>query len=323
MPPFDGDETQVITQPCVPLISGRYEIRDRIGAGAMGQVLEAFDHRLRRLVALKLVARGDDAEVLRRFRLEAQAAARLRHPGIVAVHDEGEGPDFAWIAMELVIGETLRDALDRERPSLAETIRVVTALLDALGHAHDRGIVHRDVKPANILLATALEEGLGEVRLADFGIAQAQGSLAAGADRTRLGDMLGTPSVMAPEQVRGEALDERVDIWAAGVILYEMLTERRPFGGTLPGLYQAVLWHEPTPPSQLRPGLPAALDAVVARALAKDRDDRFGSAPEMAAALRRAVAPPARWRGWLARTLSGPNPADTGAFGVARRAGCG
>ena len=313
MPPFDGDDTRVIAPPNVPLIAGRYEIRDRIGAGAMGQVLEAYDHRLRRLVALKLMPRGDGPEALRRLRLEAQAAARLRHPGIVAVHDEGEGPDFLWIAMELVIGETLRDALDRGRPSLAETVRVVTALLDALGHAHDRGIVHRDVKPANILLGASMADGLGEVRLADFGVAQAAGSLADDAAHAHAGEMVGTPSVMAPEQIRGEPVDARADLWAVGVILYEMLTGQRAFRGAMPALSQAVLTAEPAPPSQLCPGLPAALDGLLARALAKDRAHRFGDAAAMAAALRQAVAVTvARPRGW--RGL-----ADAIGFGVARR----
>jgi len=292
MPPFDGDDTQVVARPPVPLIAGRYEIRDRIGAGAMGQVVEAYDHRLRRLVALKLMPHGDQPEAMRRFRLEAQAVARLRHPGIVAVHDEGEGPDFAWIAMELVIGETLRDALDRGRPALDETVRIITALLDALGHAHERGIVHRDVKPANILLCASLD-GLGEVRLADFGLAQAEGTLATEADRTAVGDMLGTPGVMAPEQIRGEAVDARADLWAVGVILYEMLTGRRPFGGGLPGLYGAILAAEPPPPCGLVPGLPEAFDGLLARALAKHREARFATAAEMAAALARAATPAA------------------------------
>ena len=288
---FDDDATVAncppalsgsIPAPHAPLIASRYEIRDRIGQGAMGQVFEAFDHRLRRLVALKLTAfpaGANTAELRARFRLEAQAAARLRHPGIVAVHDEGEGRDFAWIAMELVIGETLRQALDRGRPGMAEAVRVATDLLAALGHAHDRGIIHRDVKPANILLEAGLQAGLGEVRLADFGVARASGMLDTGLDVP--GEMLGTPSAMAPEQVRGEAMDSRTDIWAVGVVLYEMLTGRKPFGGSVPGLFDAIQ-HLPPPMHDL----PPALAAVVARALAKRPGDRFPSAAEMAAALR-------------------------------------
>ncbi len=278
----------------MPLIAGRYEPRDRIGQGAMGQVVEAYDHRLRRLVALKLMPSSDGPEACRRFELEAQSVARLRHPGIVTVHDVGQGADFRWIAMELVIGETLKSVLDRAEPvPLAETVRVICDLLDALGHAHGRGIVHRDVKPANILLALGLDDGLGDVRLADFGIARATGGLPEEAEHTRVGEMLGTPSAMAPEQLRGEAADHRADLWAVGIILYQMLTGRRPFTTTLPTLYAEVFSHEPAPPSSLRPGLPSGLDAVLAQALAKHRAGRFTDAAAMAAALRQAVAQPA------------------------------
>ena len=288
-PALSGQAPVPPPAPEAPLIAGRYEVRDRIGQGAMGQVLEAFDHRLRRLVALKLMAfpAGSDAAELRaRFRLEAQAAARLRHPGIVAVHDEGEGRDFAWIAMELVIGETLRNALDRGPPGVAEALRLTGELLAALGHAHDRGIVHRDVKPANILLEAGMQAGLGEVRLADFGVALARGALGAGIDVP--GEMLGTPSTMSPEQVRGEATDHRADIWATGVVLYEMLTGRKPFGGSMPGLFHAIQHHQP-PWHELPPGLAV----VLARALAKRAQDRFASAAEMGAAMGGA-APPRR-----------------------------
>ena len=273
--------------PAIPLIAGRYEPRDRIGQGAMGQVVEAYDHRLGRLVALKLMPCTDDAEACRRFELEAQSVARLRHPGIVTVHDVGQGADFRWIAMELVIGETLKSVLDRGEPvPLSETVRVICALLDALGHAHGRGIVHRDVKPANILLAMGLEEGLGEVRLADFGIARASGGLGEETERTRVGEVLGTPSAMAPEQLLGEVADHRADLWAVGIILYQMLTGRRPFTAALPALYAEVLSREPAPPSALVPGLPPGFDAVIATALAKPREGRFANAAAMAAAIR-------------------------------------
>lgn len=289
MPPFDGDSTLIAQPPSAARIAGRYEPRDRLGAGAMGQVFEAYDHRLRRLVALKLIPLDRNAaEARRRFQLEARAVARLRHPGIVAVHDVGEGPDFAWIAMELVIGHTLRAQLDCERPSLAETIRIITALLDALGHAHARGVVHRDVKPANILLGVGLEAHWGEVRLADFGIAIAGGSLGGG---EIAGEIIGTPGVMAPEQWRGEPACPQADLWAVGVILYEMLTGRRPFAGCMPGLADAVLHSQPLPPCALLPGLPPGLDGVVARALSKDRQGRFADAATMADALLAAQAP--------------------------------
>ena len=273
------------------VIAHRYELRDRIGRGAFGEVFEAYDRRLHRLVALKIVPIGpatdaDAAEGLRRFCLEAQSVARLSHPGIVTVHDFGEAEDFAWIVMELVIGETLKAVLDRgERPELPETVRVVCALLDALHYAHGRGIVHRDVKPANVLLAIGADEGLGEVRLTDFGIARIGDG-----DRTVIGQMLGTPSVMSPEQLRGEPVDHRADLWSVGVILYELLTGTRPFPGGVPAIFHSILTHQPKPPSEIVAGLPPAFDVVIATALAKAPADRYPDAAAMAAAVRAALA---------------------------------
>lgn len=273
------------------VIANRYELRDRIGRGAFGEVFEAYDRRLHRLVALKIVPIGpatdaDAAEGLRRFCLEAQSVARLSHPGIVTVHDFGEAEDFAWIVMELVIGETLKAVLDRgERPELPETVRVVCALLDALHYAHGRGIVHRDVKPANVLLAIGADEGLGEVRLTDFGIARIGDG-----DRTVIGQMLGTPSVMSPEQLRGEPVDHRADLWSVGVILYELLTGTRPFPGGVPAIFHSILTHQPKPPSEIVAGLPPAFDVVIATALAKAPADRYPDAAAMAAAVRAALA---------------------------------
>lgn len=284
-----------------PLIADRYEIRDRIGHGSYGEVFEAYDHRLSRLVALKTLPmaglRDERAsQDLSRFQREARALARLSHPGIVTVHDVGETADFAWFAMELVIGDTLRAILERDgRPGLAESVRIVTALLAALDYAHGRGIVHRDVKPANILLsvdpAAALEDGLGSVRLADFGIASMAIASLGESQQTLVGEVLGTPSTMAPEQVRGEPVDARADLWAAGVILYEMLTGQRPFAGGLPMVFQNILHSEPVPPSQLAPEVPALFDAVLAKALAKRPEDRFADAAGMAAAIRAAAEP--------------------------------
>lgn len=263
------------------LIAGRFAPRDLLGQGACGTVLEAMDLRLRRLVALKLIRRGgiDPA----RIAAEARAAARLVHPNIVAIHDAGDGPDFAWIAMDLVIGEPLSALLAREgRLMPGEAGRLALQLLDALGHAHNRGVIHRDVKPANILLALDTGDGLGELRLGDFGLAQ----LGHG-DPDEAGALYGTPSWMAPEQVRGEPLDPRADLWAAGVVLYEALTGRRPFQGRMPGVLNAILETEPPPPSRIARGLNPDWDPVLARALAKSPDSRFADAAAMA----RAIAP--------------------------------
>ncbi len=273
------------------VVAGRYELRDQIGRGAFGIVHEVYDRRLGRLAALKTMPIGalDNAEAaadLHRFHQEAQAVARLSHPGIVTVHDFGETGGNAWIVMELVIGETLRAVLDRgERPPIRECARVVTDLLDALHYAHGRGIVHRDVKPANILLAVGAEDGLGAVRLADFGIA-----LMGESGATSPGEMVGTPSTMSPEQLRGDPVDGRADLWAVGIILYELLTGQRPFSGGVPAIFAAILAQQPTPPSELVPGLPAGFDAVIERALAKAPEDRFQSASAMAEAVRAAAA---------------------------------
>jgi serine/threonine-protein kinase len=268
------------------LVAGRYEIRDRLGQGSQGQVLEAFDRQLGRLVALKILpicgsSTEERAERRRRFQTEARAAARLQHPGIVAIFDSGETEDEAWIAMELVIGQTLRDALRVPgRLPLREALRIGRELLDALQAAHARGVIHRDVKPCNIMLAMDAGDGHGRVRLTDFGIA----SLVVG-QRPGEFEFVGTPSVMAPEQIRGEACDERTDLWSAGVVLYELLTGIPPFAGGVPAIYSAVLAREPLPPTLLNPDLPLGFDAVLKTALAKSIDRRFPSAEAMAAAI--------------------------------------
>ncbi|RVT96092.1 serine/threonine protein kinase [Rhodovarius crocodyli] len=270
------------------LVADRYEIRDQIGKGAFGTVFEAYDRSLSRLVALKTMPlAGTNQDELLRFYREGKALARLSHPGIVSVHDFGEMPDFAWIVMELVIGETLRDVLGQGRLPLTEALRIEDELLTALQAAHDRGIVHRDVKPANILLASSMADGFGHVRMVDFGIARVGAT-----DMTVVGDMLGTPYSMAPEQLDHADITPRTDVWAAGVVLYEMLTGVRPFPGQVPAIFSAILRLEPPAPSSLVEGLPPALDGVVARALAKRPEDRFESAAAMAAALRAAMLPP-------------------------------
>ncbi|MGK7868121.1 serine/threonine-protein kinase [Falsiroseomonas sp. E2-1-a20] len=272
------------------VIADRYELRDLIGSGAGGRVFEAYDRSLGRLVALKLMPveaadLQEAAERFRRFRFEAQAVSRLSHPNIITVHDFGQTGGHTWIVMQLVIGETLKETLRQQGPlPVAEAVRLITALLDALDVAHGRGIVHRDVKPANILIEISATQANGELRLSDFGIARMSND-----QQGAGGDMIGTPSVMAPEQVRGEAGDARIDIWAAGVILYEMLVGERPFQGAPPALFHRIETVTPTPPTSLRADLPPGFDAVIARALAKRPEDRFASAQEMAEAVRAAL----------------------------------
>jgi serine/threonine-protein kinase len=266
-------------------LQAKYEARGPLGAGAMGSVLEAFDRMIERRVAVKLVRLpgGDDAEAREahaRFRREAQAAGRLSHPNIVGVYEYGENADTAWIVMELVEGGSLKAVMDRgERMALPAIVRLMDQVLGALAYSHGRGVVHRDIKPANIMLGAD-----GAVKIADFGIARIESST-----MTQVGTVMGTPSYMAPEQLRGEPVDARADIWAAGVLLYQLLTGEKPFDGGYSALMHRVLTTEPPPPSQLAVSAPRGFDAVVARALAKRPDDRFPNASAFAEAIRAAA----------------------------------
>ncbi len=265
---------------------GKYQLRGTLGRGAMGVVHDAWDPALARRVAIKTVRLPADpdpemAEEIARFRRGAQAAARLSHPNIVAVHEYGEEAGLAYIVMAFVDGPTLKAVLDRqERLALPAVARVMQGLLAGLGYSHAQGVVHRDIKPANILLAAD-----GSARIADFGIAR----IAAGG-LTQAGTLLGTPAYMAPEQFLGEPVDARADLYAAGVVLYQLLTGDRPFDGSVTAVMHKALHTEPPPPSCLAVTVPPALDGVVARAMAKRPQDRFPSADTFAAALRAACA---------------------------------
>ncbi|MDB5413332.1 MAG: putative serine/threonine protein kinase, partial [Rubritepida sp.] len=268
---------------------GKYEIRGRLGAGAMGTVMDAFDPVIERRSALKIVRKpeagdAEGAESLARFKREAKAAGRLNHPNIVAVYDYGEDGENAWIAMELVEGGTLKETLDRgERFPLAQTVRVMEEMLAALDYSHKRGVVHRDIKPANIMLT-----GDGSVKIADFGIARIENS-----SMTQVGTVMGTPSYMAPEQLRGEPVDARADIWASGVMLYQLLTGEKPFEGGFSAMQHKAIHTEPTPPSVLSVTAPRAFDAVISKALAKRPEDRFATAGAFAEAIKTAQTAPA------------------------------
>ncbi|WP_338663943.1 protein kinase [Pararoseomonas sp. SCSIO 73927] len=278
LPPGFGDWTG----------DGKYELRGTLGAGAMGVVLDGFDRAIERRVAIKIVRKPapDDAEAVEaaaRFKREAQAAGRLSHPGIVGVYDYGEDEGTAWIVMEMVRGGTLKALIDREeRLPVRETARIMGQVLTALAYAHGRGVIHRDIKPANVMLT---EEG--DAKLADFGIARIENS-----SMTQVGTLMGTLSYMAPEQLRGEALDARADIWAAGVMLYQLLTGEKPFSGNSSAVMHKVLNTEPPLPSALA-SVTQAMDAVVMRALAKRAEDRWPDARTFATALELAATAPA------------------------------
>lgn len=274
------------------LIADRYELREIIGHGASGVVVEAADHRLGRLVAVKMMRGRTGEEERQRMEREVKVSARLNHGNLVTVHDAGMHEGLFYIVMELVIGEQLSAPMRRGDIPPREAVAIVAQLLDGLSHAHARGVVHRDVKPANIMLAISETQGPGTPKLADFGIARTTTS-----DLTLAGTLAGTPAYMAPEQLRGETVDARADLWGLGVVLFEMLAGRHPFRppSDFFALTHAIV-NRPIPAlDSLVPGLPPGLAAVVERATEKAPEDRFDDAAAMAAALRDVLASPAHW----------------------------
>jgi serine/threonine protein kinase len=261
---------------------GRYEIREEIGRGMMGVVYRALDPALGRTVALKTVnlhlavPDEDAAGFEQRFLNEARAAAGLSHPGIVVVHDVGRDPGSAslYIALEYLEGETLAERVRREGPlQWREALRITARVAEALQHAHQRHIVHRDVKPANIMVLPS-----GQPKLMDFGIAKVPAS-----QLTSKGEFFGTPSYMSPEQAAGEVLDGRSDVFSLGSVLYVMLTGKRAFDApSVTAILARLASKDPTPPSKVVPALPAVVDDIVARALAKDLARRYATAQMMA-----------------------------------------
>lgn len=267
---------------------GRYEVIRVLGKGAMGVVYEGRDPNLDRRVAIKTVkvenlSEEAAAEYEHRFRTEARSAARLQHPNIVSVYDSDRDGDVAFLVMEYIHGDDLKHHLDRGvRYPLEQSLKIIRDLLAALDYAHRQGIVHRDIKPANLLI----EPG-GRVKLTDFGVARIQDS---GEVTRTQGSMVGTLKYMAPEQVQGQKIDSRADLFSAGVMLYQLLTDKRPFDGDNDfSIIHQIIGHNPPPPSAINPRLPAALDAVVVRALAKAREDRFATARDFAVALQAAI----------------------------------
>jgi serine/threonine-protein kinase len=275
----------------------RYELGEVIGRGGMAEVFEGRDLRLQRRVAVKIL-RPDlarDPSFQARFRREAQSAASLNHPNIVAVYDTGEdvlgdaegqtGSVVPYIVMEYVDGMTLRQLLASGRRLLPErALEITGGVLAALDYSHRHGIVHRDIKPANVMLTRG-----GEVKVMDFGIARALAD--AGQTMTQQSAVLGTAHYLSPEQARGEVVDSRSDLYSTGCLLYELLSGRPPFTGESPVsiAYQHVS-EQPVPPSQLDPAVTPAIDAIVLKALAKAPADRYQTAAEMRADLERAIA---------------------------------
>lgn len=266
-----------------PSAIGRYSIRSVIGRGAMGVVYLGYDAAIERKVAIKTIHRSllegvDGAEWLARFRREVRAAGRCLHPNIVTIFEYGEENGAPYIVMEYVQGRELRDYLKERQPMpLANAVAIIVQVLHALDHAHASGVVHRDIKPGNVILLAD-----GQVKVTDFGIARLETT----GGMTQHGVTVGTPGYMAPEQFQGQEADRRADLYATGVLLFELLTGMRPFAGRSAGelMYQ-VLHEPPRQATQLNPRLPAELDVVLNKALSKLPDSRFQNAGEFIVAL--------------------------------------
>ena len=276
---------------------GKFEILAELGQGAMGKVYRAQDPILDRPVALKTVSPAllTGKDTLARFRREARAAARLQHPNIVTIYELGEVEGTHYIAMELIEGMELGEALTpTDRFTVEQKVRMMVEVCRGLDFAHKMGVIHRDVKPANILVSAD-----GSVKLLDFGIARFGES-----DMTQTGMVLGTPSYISPELLQGAKVDRRADMWAVGVILYEVLSGRRPFEAKTIGSIIHKIIHEPLPAIDGRGlGLPESLVAVVSRALDRDPEQRFPDLGALAGAL---LFPPRRTRGRSVRATAPP-----------------
>ena len=265
------------------VLAGRYEVETLLGQGGMARVFRGTDRVLDRTVAIKVLSPqfADDDQFVARFRREAQAAAGLNHPNIVGVYDTGDQGDVHFIVMEYVEGRTLRDVIRSDGPLLPErAAEIGGAVARALSSAHEAGLVHRDIKPGNIMLTRE-----GEVKVMDFGIARTS----TGDTLTQTAAVLGTASYLSPEQAQGLPVDTRSDIYSLGCVLYEMLTGRAPFIGDSPvAIAYMHVKEDPVPPSRLNPDVPPTLDAVVLKAMAKNPANRYETAEELRADLERA-----------------------------------
>ena len=298
------------------VLSGRYRIDESIGRGGMASVYRGYDLTLGRDVAIKILdpELARDAGFRTRFRLEAQAASRMSHPTIVRVFDAGEEteslPDgttqpVPYIVMELVSGRLLKDVIEEGPVDAERAVAYADGILEALEYSHRAGVVHRDIKPGNVMVTAD-----DHIKVMDFGIARAVSDSSSTVAETTA--ILGTAAYYSPEQAKGEPVDARADLYSTGVVLYELLTGRAPFRGESPVAvaYQHVS-ETPLTPSEINEEIPRALDAVVLRALAKDPYQRYQDAPSFRAALTHALtgkAPSRRQLGTLTSELYGPNP---------------
>ncbi len=273
--------------PAISSTLGRYELMDELGQGAMGVVYKARDPMLDRIVAIKTVnltlPKDELAEYEARFYQEAKAAGGLSHRNIVVIHDIGRSDRVAYMAMEFLEGQELRRMLQSHVPiTLAQALEIAAQVADGLQYAHDRQIIHRDIKPANIMVLAD-----GSVKITDFGIARMRNNEV----KTMTGMILGSPKYMSPEQVSGKRADNRSDIFSLGVVLYEMLTGTSPFvADNIHGVMYQTMNFSPPAPKTLNPDLPEVMNFIVAKALAKNLDDRYQHARDFARDMREALA---------------------------------
>ncbi len=275
---------------------GRYRIIKELGKGTMGVVYQAHDPQIDRMVALKILRpdRVTSESFVARFLKEARAIGRLSHAHIVTIYDVGEDHGTVYIAMEFLKGEPFNEVVRSGRLTVPQCVEIARQVAETLDYAHRQGIVHRDIKPSNIILTED-----HQVKLTDFGIARIE-DMAAG-QQTQAGEILGTPVYMSPEQVVGQQVDGRSDLFSVGVILYEMIVGRRPFGGNnIAAIFQAITHDTPEAPSAKDPFIPQRLSDLIMKSLAKDPAQRFQTGRQMAEALatvlpaggQSAVAPP-------------------------------
>ena len=264
---------------------GRYEVKGVLGKGAMGLVYDGRDPQLDRRVAIKtIITKNLDEATAKhyamRFKREVRAVAKVSHANIVQVYDFGSEGDLNYIVMEYIQGKELKDSFDsKQRFDLKTIFRMMGELLEALYYAHQAGVIHRDIKPANVMV-----DAKGHIKLADFGVARVTETEGDQGEATKVGAMVGTPSYMSPEQIQGQTIDRRTDVFSAGILFYQLLTGQKPFEGTGMGLAMKIVQNDPVPPTTLVQ-IPPVIDAVVARALAKEADKRYQTAKAFAADL--------------------------------------